>query len=207
MHLRLLLSLPVGAVLLLVAPAVSDASVGVGIQAGPVRLAGAAHAGGQYALPPVYVVNTGTEPEAITIGVERVSAGSGHTVPPAWIAVPPGPVRLSHGQSATIPLTLHVPPGAAPGRYFSDVVAHGSAALTDGGASFGVAAATALDFTVAPGPAAAGWFSVPGWLLPYVVVVIALGAAAVLIRRSGIRIRIERESARPAGGGRGQDAA
>lgn len=207
MHLRLLLSLPVGAALLLAAPAASYASVGVGIQAGPVRLAGPAHAGGRYTLPPVFVVNTGTEPESVTIQVERVSAGSGRTVPPGWIAVSSGPVRLAHGQSAQIPLTLSVPSGATPGRYFSDVVAHGSAGLSDGGASFGVAAATDLDFTVAPGPAAAGWFSAPGWVLPYVAAVTALGAAAVLLRRSGIRVRIERETARAAGGGKGQDAA
>jgi hypothetical protein len=86
-------------------------------------------------------------------------------------------------------------------------VANGSAALSAGGANLGVAAATDLEFTVAPGAASAGWFSAPGWLLPFVLVVLVLGAAAVMVRRSGIRIRIERGPARTAIGGRRNGAA
>ena len=71
MHLRLWLSLPMSALALLAWPAVSYASIGVGVQAGPVRLAGTAHPGGQYALPPVYVVNTGTDAELVAIRTSR----------------------------------------------------------------------------------------------------------------------------------------
>lgn len=201
MHLRLWLTLPISALVLAAWPAMSYASVGVGVQAGPVRLAGVVHPGGQYALPPVYVVNTGTEPESVTIRIERISPGTGRTVPASWVHVS-GPVRLSHAEAAHIPLTLTVPRTAVPGRYFSDVVARGSAALVAGGANLGVAAATNLEFTVAPGAVSAGWFSAPGWLLPFVVIVIVLGAAVVAIRRSGLRIRIERGAARAGMGGR-----
>jgi hypothetical protein len=200
MQLRLWLSLPIGALALLAWPAVSYASVGVGVQAGPVRLDGMAHAGGQYALPPVYVVNTGTETESVSISVERISPGTGRTVPPGWISA--SPVQLSRAQSARIPLRLTVPRTAVAGRYFSDVVAKGSASLSAGGADLGVAAATGLEFTVAPGAASAGWFRAPGWLLPYVLGVLVVGAAAVGIRRSGVRIRVERRPARPPAGGK-----
>jgi hypothetical protein len=202
MQLRLLLSLPIGALALLAWPAVSYASVGVGVQAGPVRLDGVAHPGGQYALAPVYVVNTGTETESVSISVERISPGTGRTVPPGWISVASTPVHLSHAQSARIPLQLTVPRTAAPGRYFSDVVAKGSASVVAGGAELGVAAATSLEFTVAPGTASAGWFSVPGWLLPYVLGVLIVAAAAVAVRRSGVRIRVERAVAPPEIGGK-----
>jgi len=203
MRLPLWLSLPISALVLTAWPATSYASIGVGVQAGPVRLTGAAHPGGQYALPSVYVVNTGTQPESITIRIERISPGAGRTVPAAWISVTSGPVRLSHAQSARIGLRLVVPRAATPGRYFSDVVAKGSASVSAGGAELGVAAATGLEFTVAPGAASAGWFSAPGWLLPYVLGVIVLGAVAVGVRRSGVRIRVERAPARTgAGGGR-----
>src|SRR5215467_15249963 len=192
MRRRLWLSLPIGALALLAWPAVSYASVGVGVQAGPVRLAGLAHPGGHYALTPVYVVNTGTDPESISISVERISSGTGRTVPPGWISASSAPVQLSRAHSARIPLELTVPRTAAAGRYFSDVVAKGSAAVAVGGAELGVAAATDLEFTVAPGMASVSWFSAPGWVLPYVLGVLVLGAAAVGIRRSGVRIRVER---------------
>jgi hypothetical protein len=206
MHLRLWLALPFSALMLLAWPAASYASVGVGVQAGPVRLTGAAHPGGRYALPPVYVVNTGTQAESVAIAVERISPGSGRTVPPSWIEVSSAPVRLAHAQSARIPLSLTVPAGAAPGRYFSDVVAKGMAPLSAGGANLGVAAATDLEFTVVRGAAAAGSGIVPGWLLAYVAAVIAAATAAVVIRRTGIRVRIERGPVRADAGGRRDDA-
>jgi hypothetical protein len=205
MHLRLWLSLPLGALVLLIWPAAGYASVGVGVQAGPVRLAGIAHPGGQYALPPVFVVNTGTQPESVVIAIERISSGSGRTVPPAWISASSGPVRLAHRQSARIPLSLSVPPHAAPGRYFSDVVAKGTASLSAGGADLGVAAATDLEFTVARSPVSTG-VSVPIWLLPYVAAVIMAAAAAVVVRRSGMRIRIERGPVRAGAGSERDDA-
>lgn len=203
MHLRLWLSLSLSALVLLAWPAASYASIGVGVQAGPVRLSGAAHPGGKYALPPVFVVNTGTQPESVVIAIERISPGSGRTVPPAWISASSVPVRLAHNQSARIPLSLTVPTGAAPGHYFSDVVAKGTAPVASGGANLGVAAATDLEFTVVPGVVSSGWAGVPGWLLPYVAAVILIAAVAVVIRRTGVRIRVERGPVRAdASGGR-----
>ncbi len=203
MHLRLWLPVAVGLLTLAAAPVAADASVGVGVQAGPVRLADAAHPGGTYALPPVYIVNTGTQAESVAIRIERISHGTGRTIPPSWIRVSALPSRLGHGQSARVPLDLVVPAGAKPGQYFSDVVVTGSAALTVGGANLGVAAATDLEFRVAPGAVAQPWFSVPGWVLGAMAGIVALAAALVLVSRSGIRIRIEREpaSAGAAGGG------
>lgn len=184
---------PLAVAVALVIPVAAQASVGVGIQAGPVRLTGVAHPGGSYALPPVYVVNTGTQAEAVGLRIERLSAGQGWPVPAGWIQVGSQGVRLSHAQSARIPLELVVPATARPGWYLSDVVVRGSAALSAGNANFGVAAATKLEFRVAPGVVAAPWFSMPGWVLLGVLVVALLAAAAILARRSGLRIRIDRQ--------------
>jgi hypothetical protein len=200
MHLRLWLSAAIGLLAAAGAPVAAQASIGVGVQAGPVRLAGAAHPGGTYSLPPVYVVNTGTEAESVAIRVERLSRGTGRTVPASWIRVSALPSRLGHGQSARIPLDLVVPARARPGQYFSDVVVTGSAALTAGGANLGVAAATDLEFRVAASAASRPWFSVPGWVLAAAGGILVLAAAGVAAGRSGIRIRIEREPA-PAGTG------
>jgi len=185
---------------------VLGSSTGVVVQAGPVRLAAPAHPGGTYTLPSVYVINTGTEPESVAIRVERISHGTGRTVPPSWIRVSALPSQLGHGQSARVPLDLVVPSGARPGQYFSDVVVTGSAALTAGGANLGVAAATDLEFRVAPGAVAQPWFSMPTWVLAAAAAIVVLAAGAVLASRSGIRIRIEREPASAAGSGGGYEA-
>ena len=198
MHLRWWPSALITLVVLLAFPAVSYASVGVGIQAGPVRLAGGAHPGGSYALPAVYVINTGSESESVTIRIERISPGVGRTVPPSWIGVSGQPVSLSGNQSARIPLQLTVPANARPGPYFSDVVVHGSAAISAGSANLAVAAATKLEFRVVPGVVSGSLLGLPGWLLPAVAGLVVLVIVVVVVRRSGVRIRIERT---PAGTG------
>jgi hypothetical protein len=190
MHLRLW-AVGLVSLLMLAIPAAAEASIGVGIQAGPVRLARIAHPGGSYALPAVYVVNTGTEDESLSIRIERLSSGPGRSVPVAWIR-PGAAVQLSHSESARIPLELVVPAAARPGRYLSDVVVKGSAGLSGGSATLDVAAATKLEFQVAPGVVSGSWFAVPSWLLPGIGVVLLVAAAAVVARRLGVRIEIDR---------------
>ena len=193
MHLRLW---AIGASLLtvLAVPATAQASVGVGVQAGPVQLEGAAYPGGSYALPAVLVVNTGTSPESVSLSIDRVSAGSGRTVPPSWVQADAA-VTLGAHQSARIPLQLAVPPTARPGRYFSDVLVTARAPNSASGATFDAGAATQLAFRVAPGPVSAPWFSVPSWVFPGIGVVLLIALAAGLMRRFGVRVRIEREPA------------
>jgi hypothetical protein len=190
MHLRLW-AVGLVCLLMLAIPAAAQASIGVGIQAGPVRLAGAAHPGGSYALPAVYVVNTGTQDESLSIRIERVSSGPGRPVPATWIR-PGAAVQLSHNESARIPLELVVPDAAKPGQYLTDVVVKGSAGLSGGSATLDVAAATKLEFQVAPGVVAGSWFTVPSWLLPGIGVVLLIAAGAVVARKLGVRIEIDR---------------
>lgn len=178
----------------LAVPAAAQASVGVGIQPGPVRLTGAAHPGSNYALPAVLVVNTGTFTESVDVRVERISPGTGRTVPPSWVDASSSVVSLSPSQSARIPLQLQVPASAKPGRYFSDVVVTAASPNSGGSAGFGAGAATDLEFTVAAGAAPGPWFTVPGWVLVAIVVILLLAVGALALRRSGLRIRIERET-------------
>src|SRR5258708_25062083 len=187
MHLRLWAVGSASLLMLLAVPAAAQASIGVGIQAGPVRLTGAAHPGGSYALPPVYVVNTGTQDESLSIRIERLSPGQGRAVPAAWIRSGAA-VQLSHSESARIPLELVVPATAKSGQYLTDVVVKGSAALSGGTANLDVAAATKLEFRVGPGVVSGSWFSVPGWVLPGIGIVLLMAAAAAVARKFGARI-------------------
>jgi hypothetical protein len=173
----------------------ASASIGVGVQANPVTLNGAAHPGGSYPLPSLYVVNTGTQAESMTVRVERLSPGPGRTIPPSWIRVDKLGGQLPPKQSARISLELVAPAGAAPGDYVSDIVVTGSTAPAAAGINFGAAAATRLEFRITPGPAPGSWLSLSAWTW-WVTGGLVLTVAAIFgWRRSGLRIRVERRSA------------
>jgi len=191
-RLAAIVALPMAGFLLLAFPAAAAASIGVGIQVGPVRLAGIAHAGQTYDLPPVYVVNTGTEPETVRLDVQRLSKGKGRDVPKSWFKPGQTDVHLDAKQSASIPVQIVVPADAKPGPYFSDVVAHGSAAIEAGQTTLGVAAATKLQFTVGKAVPAGFWSRVPSPLAWAGGIIVLAGGGFLLARRSGFRLRIER---------------
>src|SRR5215470_4956918 len=70
----------------------SEASIGVGVQRGPVRLATAARPGHSYKLPSVRVANAGSQNETITVRIERLSTGRGRSVPPSWVHIANSPM-------------------------------------------------------------------------------------------------------------------
>jgi len=196
MHLRRLLAAPLAVPVALVALAsftqTSDASVGVGVQVSPVRLGSMAHRGERYGLS-VDVVNTGTEAEAVSMRVERLSRGSGRAVPPSWIQFAGAAVQIAPGKAARVSLELVVPGRAKPGEYLSDIVASGSAAGQAGADNLGVAAATKLEFSVSSAPAQ-GASSFPVWMWWAITGLLLLAVTVFGVRRSGLRIRVERGS-------------
>ncbi len=200
MALRALLGALAPAVLagaLVAVPQAAQASIGVGIQAGAVRLSGVAHPGESVALPGVSVVNSGTHPESIRLSVQRLSKGSGRAVPASWIQFGSPVVQLAPKHAVRVPVKLVVPAGVKPGAYMSDIVATGSNAeqASAGHASLGAAAATLLVFRVAPGTAPGFWSSVFTQTLWALLILIALAAVVLVVRRSGIRVRVERKAA------------
>jgi hypothetical protein len=197
MHLRGLLGTLVPAVLagaLVAIPQAAQASIGVGIQPGPVRLSGVAYPGHSVALPPVAVVNAGTRHETIRVAVQRDPRGGGRAVPPSWVQPGVPYVQLAPRHAIRVPLELVVPAGARPGFYVSDIVATASGRLSADGANLGAAAATLLEFRVAPDPAPGFWWSVFTQTLWALLIVILLAAVVLAVRRSGFRIRVEREA-------------
>lgn len=188
-----LVTLPGVAFLILVGLSQSaEASVGVGVQNAPVRLTAVARPGQSYTLPPVGVINTGTQAETIIVRVQRLSRGPGQVVPPSWVHVSGPTLQLLPQRTARIALGLVVPGNARPGAYLSDIVVTSSTTVSAGQANFGAAAATKLEFRVgagpAPGPGAPTWI----WVIAAVGIITT---AAFGIRRSGLRIRIERANA------------
>jgi hypothetical protein len=186
------LAVPAAFVALSISVPAADASIGVGVQAAPVRLANVALTGQSYALPPVYVVDTGTQPESVALRVQRLSQGRGRGVPQSWIRVTGPPVQLSPHQGARIPVELVVPAGAKPGPYLSDIVATASPGVSAGKVNLGVAAATPLEFSVRQGPGPGLFPLVPTWTWWFLGGLLVLLVVVVGVRSSGIRIRIER---------------
>jgi hypothetical protein len=140
------------------------ASVGVGIGAEPVCLGTVAQPGHSYPLGNVYVVNTGSGGESVTLRAEAPFNGlKGQHFPPSWVSaaypellgvIGQDHLSLTAGGSAYVPLTLAVPAGARPGGYAADLVAGTVSAPSPGGggqAVFGAGAETNLEFTVGPG--------------------------------------------------------
>jgi hypothetical protein len=167
------------------------ASIGVGVQANPVSLTGAAHPGASYALPSLYVVNTGTQAESMSVRVVQ-RTGPGLAIPGSWIRIGALSGQLPPKQSASIALELITPGDAEPGNYVSDIVVTGSTAPV-AGVNFGAAAATKLEFKITPGPPGGSWF--PGWMWWVIGGLVILAAASFGWRRSGLRIRVERKNA------------
>lgn len=190
---RCVIGLVAGAGLVVVFASAAQASIGVGVQADPVRLATAAHPGDSYTLPSLYVVNTGSEAESVTVTVKHLSAGPGMAIPASWVqaAAPSG--QLQPKQQVLIPLKLSTPGNAKPGSYRSDIVVTGANGSGAGGVQFGAAAATNLEFTITPGPAASSWLGLAPWKWWMIAVLAIVGAVTFAVRRSGLRLRIERQ--------------
>jgi len=197
MHLRwlsagLAIALGLAAWLGLAGPA--RASIGVGGQANPVRLSGVAHPGASYTLPSLYIVNTGTQAESMSVRVVR-RTGPGRAIPESWIHIGGLSGQLAPKQSARIALELATPADAAPGSYVSDIVVTASTGPVAAGVNFGAAAATKLEFKITPGPPGGSWLSLPAWTWWVIAGLVILAAATFGWRRSGLRIKVERKNA------------
>ena len=154
----------------ILATALSGApGTGVGIQVGNVCLSAPARPGGSYQPGTVYVTNTGSATEAISLHAGQMpsrqagtAAAARHAwpVPPAWVTfsyparlwvIPRHSVSLAPGQGASIPVTLHIPAGARDGRYEAALTASAAGPAVPGGgpqAVLGAAAVTFLEFSV-----------------------------------------------------------
>ena len=144
----------------------SPASVGVGITGAPVCPAVAVQPGTSVSLGTVYVVNTGSGSEDITLHAESpVNHLPGMAFPGSWVTFRfpktlwvfgGSSITLSPGQGADIPATLNVPAGTRPGLYASDLLAGTMSAPPSGSgghAVFGAGAETNMQFAVAPAKA------------------------------------------------------
>ncbi len=174
--------------LCLTLPALARADIGAGVGAIPIVPVGRVQLGATTRLNDLYVVNTGSVRSSYRITVSRISRGGERPVPSGWVDVKRVGLVLEARQAAWIPVELHVPAGTPPGSYMTNLVATTVGSDARGGTAFGAAAAAKLAFTIPDGSGSA----LPGWLVPLGAAVLAAALAVSAIKRSGVRLRLER---------------
>lgn len=148
------------------------ASTGTGIQGSDVCLPVTAQPGHTYPLGTVYVADTGSGSEQISLTAQPIWKGDRlyrrtRAVPASWLNVSyPSVLWIFHrsyvqvaaGQGAYLPVTVTIPDGTASGRYAATLVASAGGSPSPGGISAGLAsgATTDLELDVGMRPPACG---------------------------------------------------
>jgi hypothetical protein len=172
----------------LLTPGSSLAAIGAGISASPIMLAKPAAPGRSYALPRVYILNTGTVSARYHVRVQRLSRRSARTLPASWVTFGRNDILLRPRTGVMVPLRVRVPDGTTSGPYLSDVVVSTLTPRQVGGTAIGAGAATLLQMTVSDSGSA-----IPLLPIGALAGVLAVVVIARRIRRSGIRLRLQVE--------------
>jgi len=175
-------------------PAVAAADVGTGVGANPITLPSPAEPGHTYTMPPLYVVNTGTEQSTYHVRVQLLGQAPANTVPDNWLQLGKNDFTLGPKESTTVPVELVVPGSAKPGEYDTNLMVGTVAANTPAGATaLGAAAAAKVTFTVAKSGPHIPW-PWPWWAYTALGVVIAGGAGFLALKRAGFSLQVERRN-------------
>jgi len=127
---------------------IAVAKVGVGVGLGKIQIDEALSPGGIYNLPSLPVLNTGDEDLEYEIEVTYLSEQEEMQPAGEWFNFSPQSFPLTAGSSQIVDIALTLPVDTRPGDYFAFLEAHPTA--VGEGVTIGVAAATKLNFTVAP---------------------------------------------------------
>jgi hypothetical protein len=167
------------------------ASIGAGVGAVPLKPLGGVVVGGTTHVHAMYVVNTGTVMSRYKIAAKPIQRGNWRTIPAGWVVLPTTTLTLTPRQGAWVQVALKVPAGTQPGRYATNLVA--STVASGSGARFGAAAAAKLTFDL---PDRSG-LRLPAWCAPLAAATVFALLGGLGVRRSGVRLRIERSPGRP----------
>ena len=196
-----LLAVVLAGTLFLCLPAADiQAQSGVGIMPGIIRVDEPLLPGGQYKLPSLQVVNTGSEASDYEVELALMAEQKELQPPAEFIILNPRSFYLEPGASQVVSLSLDIPVKTKPGDYLAYVEAHPVATSAGGGMQIGVAAATKLYFTVKPANVFVGvtnsianFFTRTAPASYIALGIIVLGLVVFFVRR---RIRIDIRIAR-----------
>lgn len=138
----------------------------------------------------VQVRNPGTESASYELIAQPLGDTAELPPDPAWFTFEPATVELDGGEQAEIQVEVTPGSDAEAGNYLALLTAQLVLPEAEGsGARVGAAVATKFLFTVAESPDSGG---VPTWVFVLGGGVLAFGALLFLVRRSGLRLRVER---------------
>lgn len=175
----------------LILPFAVFGSIGVGVGTGKIQVDKPLKPGSVYVVPPLTVINTGSEPSEYTVSIDY--SGNQTQLKPnkEWFSFEPLQFYLEPNQSQIVQIKMTLPIKTVPGDYFAYLQAQPiKKTAAAGSATIGVAAAAKLYFEVVPANIWQGIYYRVASLLkmysPWTWVVLALVAGAAII--VGIRI-------------------
>ncbi len=183
----------VAAVVIVVSAGVASADIGAGVGADPITLPQPALPGREYSMPPVLVVNTGTEPSRYAVLVQRIRSGEQESIPKEWVQFGKNDFTLGPKESTTVPVKVSIPKDAKPGEYYTNIVVGTLAEGPAGGTALGARAATDLKLKVGEPRPAIPW-PWPWWSYAALASAVALSGGMALSRRLGVSIQVERRT-------------
>ncbi len=132
-------------------PSAVFGSVGVGVGTGKIQVAKPLKPGSVYVVPPLTVINTGTEPSEYTVSIDYSGVQMQLKPSKEWFSFEPLQFALQPNQTQVVQIKMTLPIKTAPGDYFAYLQAQPTkTAATGRGTTIGVAAAAKLYFTVVP---------------------------------------------------------
>lgn len=181
---------------MLIFPFAVFGSVGVGVGTGKIQVDKPLNPGSVYIVPPLTVINTGSEPSEYTVSIDY--SGNQTQLKPnkEWFSFEPLQFALQPNQSQVVQIKMTLPIKTVPGDYFAYLQAQPTKkTATAGSATIGVAAAAKLYFTIAPANIFQGiyyrFISIYTRYHPWDTIVLAIIFVAILILLFRKRFKIQ----------------
>lgn len=129
----------------------AQATLGVGIATGAIRIDEDLMSGMSYKLPSLTIMNTGDETATYGMNVAYHDDQKEHLLPSNWLTFTPSSFLIEPGGSQIVEVQLKIPlTDVIPGDYFCYLEGYPKTDVTSGETSVGIAAAAKLYLTIAP---------------------------------------------------------
>jgi P pilus assembly chaperone PapD len=187
--------------LLLALPLLAEAAVGVGVGTGKIQVDEPLTPGAVNTLPAVTVINTGDETSSYTMSIDYHENQEEMRPPAEWFVIQPDTFSLEPGKTKQVSVQLDIPVKTQPGDYFAFLEARPVNTSESGGTNIGIAAATKLNFSVAPANIIQGAYyrtlsileRYSPWSYSLIAIILATLLVVYIKRRYSFSIGVERK--------------
>ena len=173
------------------------ATLGVGVGVGKIQVDQKLNPGQIYNLPPITVLNTGTEPSDYEVTIDHLQNQPQMIPQKDWFIFSPQTFHLDPKKVQKVNITLSLPIKTPPGNYFIYLEAQPVRKSVNGVTAVNIAAATKLYFTVVPGSFLDGLYYkfLSAWTvftpLPQIIIGILLVVLFIFLAQRFINVEIK----------------